>query len=120
MYKEYGEQAAFFVVYIEEAHAADSWQMPANVKDGVIFDSPQDYSERAALGSTCVRKLGIEMPALVDDFENSTEAAYTGWPDRLYVVDKEGRIAHKSGAGPFGFHPDAMEEKLNAVLGKSD
>ncbi len=31
MYKEYGEQAAFYVVYIEEAHADDSWQMPANV-----------------------------------------------------------------------------------------
>ena len=54
---------AFYVVYIEEAHAADSWQMPVNVKQGVVFDSPQSYTERVALGRTCVRKLGIEMPA---------------------------------------------------------
>ena len=81
-----------------------------------MFDKPENYTQRVALGSTCVRKLGIEMPALVDDFENSTEIAYTGWPDRLYIVDKEGRIVHKSGAGPFGFDVPAMEADLKALV----
>jgi len=31
------------------------------------------------------------------------EKAYTGWPDRLYLIDKEGRVAFKSAPGPFGF-----------------
>ena len=118
MYQAYGERAAFYVVYIEEAHADDSWQLPVNITDGVVFDNPEDYAARSVLGSTCVRKLGIEMPALVDDFDNSTEVAYTSWPDRLYVVDKEGRIAHKSGAGPFGFDPAGMEADLKALLDK--
>jgi iodothyronine deiodinase-like protein len=59
--------------------------------------------------------LGIEFPALVDGIENSTETAYTGWPDRLYVIDKDGRVAFKSDAGPFGFKTDQLANALAQV-----
>lgn len=67
-----------------------------------------------------MRKLGIEIPALVDDFHNSTDTTYAGWPDRLYVVDREGRIAYKSSPGPFGFKPAEMERALADLLGAAD
>jgi len=63
-----------------------------------------------------VVKLGIEMPALVDEPDNRVERAYTGWPDRLYVVDQIGRIAYKSAAGPFGFKPDDVEAVLKRIV----
>ncbi len=88
-----------------------------NIRDNVILASPKSYGERAQVGSSCVRDLGIEFPALVDDFENTAERAYTGWPDRLYVIGRDGTIAHKSGAGPFGFNPRLMEQALRAELG---
>jgi Iodothyronine deiodinase len=56
------------------------------------------------------------MPALVDELDNRVEQAYTGWPDRLYVVDKDGRVAHKSAAGPFGFKPENVEATLKRLL----
>jgi len=40
----------------------------------------------------------------------------TGWPDRLYVIDGAGKIAHKSKAGPFGFKPAEVETTLKAQL----
>jgi hypothetical protein len=40
----------------------------------------------AGMDSACVRKLGIQIPAVIDEFGNSTEQAYTGWPDRLYLI----------------------------------
>lgn len=94
--------------------------MAVNVRENVVFQSPQDAAERIDLASVCVRKLGIEIPALVDDFDNSTDAAYSGWPDRLYVVDREGRIAYKSGPGPFGFKPAEMERALADLIGAAD
>jgi len=60
-------------------------------------------------------KLGIEMPAIVDNFDDSTDKAYSGWPDRLYVIDREGKIAYKSAPGPFGFKPADMERALTAT-----
>jgi type I thyroxine 5'-deiodinase len=102
-------------VYIYEAHAADAWQLPVNVKDQVVIETPKSFDERLNVATSCVRKLGIELPALVDDFRNSTEAAYTGWPDRLYVIDREGRVAFKSAPGPWGFKPAEMEAALGKV-----
>jgi len=32
------------------------------------------------------------------------------------VIDKDGRIAHKSAAGPFGFKPAEVEATLNRIL----
>ena len=107
---------AFYVIYIQEAHASDLWQTRQNVRDNVIVSSPNDYEERSVVAGSCVRNLGIKIPALLDDFVNSTEAAYTGWPDRLYLIDRHGRIAYKSSAGPYGFRPRelaaALEEEL--------
>ena len=41
------------------------------------------------VAGACVRKLGIQIPAVIDQFGNSTEQAYTGWPDRLYLIDAQ-------------------------------
>jgi hypothetical protein len=92
------------------------WQMKSNVTQGVVFRSPKDLDERGQVAESCVRKLNIKLPALLDTFDNSTEQAYTGWPDRLYVIDREGKVAQKSGAGPFGFRPAEMEAKLRELV----
>jgi len=107
------------VVYIEEAHPTDGWQMPSNVKDKVLVASARTSDERDGAAHLCVVKLGIRIPALVDDMQDSTERAYTGWPDRLYVIDRAGRVAFKSPAGPFGFHPDEMAKALQSALAAS-
>ena len=88
--------------------------MESNIKQGVVFASPRDIGEREAVADSCVRKLHIGFPALLDDFSNSTERAYTGWPDRLYVIDRQGRVAYKSKPGPFGF----KAAELSAALAK--
>jgi type I thyroxine 5'-deiodinase len=106
---------AFYVVYILEAHASNVWQMESNVKQGVVFAMPKSIGEREAVADSCVRNLHIQIPALIDDFSDSTETAYTGWPDRLYVIDREGRVACKTQAGPFGFHPEEVERTLKVT-----
>lgn len=104
-------------MYIQEAHPSDLWQLPSNVRDEVVFSSPTTDDERTGLATACIRKLGIELPALVDGIEDSTEQDYTGWPDRLYVIDSAGRVAYKSRPGPFGFAPSEMEQALIKTLG---
>jgi hypothetical protein len=102
-------------VYITEAHPSDVWQMQSNIKDQVVFASPRNEQERENVAGTCVRKLGIEIPAVLDEFGNSTETAYTAWPDRLYLVDSTGHVVYKSKPGPFGFEPDQLEKALQKV-----
>jgi hypothetical protein len=88
----------------------------SNVKDGVLFASPQTADERVDTAETCVVKLAIKMPALVDGIDNRVERAYTGWPDRLYVIGTDGRVRYKSAPGPFGFSTDELAQQIEQVL----
>jgi len=90
--------------------------MPSNIKQNIVFASPRSIEERTAVADSCVRNLHIEIPALLDGFRDATEAAYTGWPDRLYLIDRDGRVAYKSGPGPFGFHPQELQAALTRML----
>ena len=116
MYQQYKDRVAFYIVYIQEAHASDVWQMQSNVKQGVVFASPKSFDEREAVAESCVRNLHIEIPALLDNFQNTTEVAYTGWPDRLYLIDKDGTVRYKSAAGPFGFKPADVAATLKRIV----
>ncbi len=107
------------MVYIEEAHPTDGWEMPSNIKENILIASAKTFLQRDETAQTCVVKLGIHIPALVDDMQNTTERAYTAWPDRLYVIDREGRVAYKSKAGPYGFRPKAMVTVLHSLVASS-
>ena len=90
--------------------------MQSNVRDKVLFSSPKDEAERVFVAGACVRKLGIKFPALIDGFDNRVESAYTGWPDRLYLIGQGGRILYKSKPGPFGFQPEDLAKAIKASL----
>ncbi len=115
MYEQYGDKVQFYAVYILEAHPTDVWQMQSNVKDNVLFASPKSEQEREYVAGACVRKLGIKFPAVIDGFDNTTEKAYTGWPDRLYLIGSDGTVLFKSRPGPFGFKPDQLEAAIKKL-----
>jgi type I thyroxine 5'-deiodinase len=94
----------------------DGWQMPSNIEDKILVASAHSFEERDTAANVCVVKLGIKIPALVDDINDTTEIAYTGWPDRLYVVGSDGRIAYKSAPGPYGFKPKEVEKTLQRLV----
>ena len=118
MSAQYKDKVDFYAVYILEAHPTDVWEMQSNVRDNVLFRSPRDEEERASVAGTCVRRLGIKFPAVVDSFDNQVENAYTGWPDRLYLIGSNGRVLYKSKPGPFGFHPDDLVAAMQKAVGK--
>jgi peroxiredoxin len=116
IYHKYKDRAAFYIVYIQEAHPSDRWQLETNIHADVVFSSPQSIGERTNVANACIRKLGIEFPALVDELDDSTEAAYTAWPDRLFVIDTDGIVTYKSKPGPWGFQPKDLEQALSRLL----
>lgn len=116
MYAAYSKQADFKIVYVREAHPSDGWQVPVNEREGVIVTAPKTASEREKVAGTCAANLKITIPIIVDGMDDAVERAYAGWPDRIYIVDKEGRIAYKGAPGPAGFRPKEAEESLKKLL----
>jgi type I thyroxine 5'-deiodinase len=114
--KRYGDRVALYVVYIQEAHPVDGWQMRSNVREGILFRTTKALPERSEIAGACLMRLGLKIPALVDLPDDRVERAYTGWPDRLYIIDTTGRIAYKSDPGPFGFRPADLTAVLNGLF----
>ncbi len=112
MHRKYGDRVRFLTVYIKEAHPLDEWQMESNEKESVCYPQPTTSGQRLAIANDFVKRFHWEIPLAVDPIENPANAAYAGWPERLYVLDEKGVIVYKSKPGPFGYHPEEVEAWL--------
>jgi hypothetical protein len=83
---------------------------------GVAVRQPTNYSERVDVAQVCTRNLGLSFPVLVDTMDDVVNKRYCGSPSRLYLIDAQGKIAYKSGRGPFGFKPAELEHSLVMML----
>ncbi len=90
--------------------------MTSNDRAGIVVKQPKTKAERVKVAHHCCTALQMSMPVLVDEIDDRVGHAYSGMPDRLYVIDRDGRVAYKSGRGPFGFKPGEMEQSLVLTL----
>ena len=114
LYERYKTDVAFYMVYIQEAHPSDGWVVRNNVQAGISVAKAVNFSERASVAKTCAATLKLPMSTLVDTIDNVVNYKYSAWPDRIYVVDVQGRIAVQAAHGPRGFKPgvEATEKWL--------
>lgn len=93
------------MVYIREAHPDSILFVPEKGGGKTLSIIPQTFTmaDRLKNLEQCVSLLQLTMPAVIDNDDNAVNQAYAAWPDRLYAVDKDGKVAFKTGPGPFGF-----------------
>jgi len=82
----------------------------------VLVRQHQSFEERVEVGQTCMLKMALEIPALVDEMDDAVAAAYAAMPERLYLVGRDGRIAYQGGMGPMFFRPGEWEEAIKSHL----
>jgi hypothetical protein len=116
LHRRYGDRAEFLAIYVREAHPIDGWREPGNDHVGISIKQPRDAKERQAVAHRCCGTLEISMPLLVDGMVDVVGHTYSGMPDRMYVIDRDGRVAYKGGRGPFGFKPRDLEQALVMLL----
>lgn len=90
--------------------------MSSNDKAGIKIEQPKTTEARTLVASRCCTSLGMTMPLLVDTIEDRVNRAYSGFPDRLYLIDAEGKVVYKGGRGPFGYKPRDLEQTLVMLL----
>ena len=116
LYDRHGERIAFFVVYIKEAHPEDGWALTDNRADEIALVDPVTLDERAVAADACAVRLQTRIPILLDELDNAVASAYGGWPDRLYLIGRDGRVAFQGGEGPFGFKPEELASAIENEL----
>jgi type I thyroxine 5'-deiodinase len=116
MYRDYLDRASVVFVYVAEAHATDGWQMESNVEEDVLVANHVTIEDRIAAARASVERLGLTMPVLVDRMDDAASSAFAAWPERIYVVGADARIAYAGGPGPFEFDPDAAAAALDKLV----
>ncbi len=118
MAERYKNVVPFFLIYIREAHPTDGRQAPQNVREGILLPSTKTQQQKEEHADMCVTRLDIRFPTLVDRIDNNVELAYAGWPDRLYLIGKDGRVVYKSAPGQQGFVPSELENAIRKTIGQ--
>jgi hypothetical protein len=107
---------SFLAVYVKEAHPEDGWILTENVRSGISVTDPTTAAERDAVADLCATGLRLAMPMAVDGLDNAVTSAYGGWPDRLYLIGRDGRVAFQGGRGPDGFKPEELAAAIDEEL----
>ncbi len=119
LYRRYQDRAKFFLVYVREAHPSDGWWMLSNQRAGIDLTQPTDQDGRRVVAQKCQAHLDLDVPFLVDEIDDKVGSQYSGMPNRLYLIDQQGKVAFKNGRGPFGFHPRELEQSLVLLLNQA-
>jgi Iodothyronine deiodinase len=90
--------------------------MESNVEEDVLIANHVSLEDRSSAARAGVARLGLTMPVLVDGMDDAVSEAFAAWPERIYVVDRDGRIAYTGGPGPFEFDPDDAASALDGLL----
>jgi len=107
--------ADFRVIYITEAHPTDGQQVRANERDRVLIKQHTNLQERLKAAAQLRDDLGLKIPILVDGTDNAVAKAYVAWPDRIYIVHGDGKIAYAGKPGPRGFDVAEARKALDAL-----
>ena len=83
---------------------------------GIQFRQPKDFAERFGVAEQCSARLDLKSPVLIDNIANTTCDDYAAFPDRLYIIDMDGKVSYKGGRGPFGYKPKEMEQTLLLMM----
>lgn len=83
-----------------------------------MVKDPTTDAERLKVAEDFAKQFKFKQPILLDSIDDAMEKKFAGWPDRLYVVDGEGKIAYKGGPGPRGFKPEEIPAVLDKLLKK--
>lgn len=103
-------------MYIREAHPTDGWQVPQNTRDKILFEDPKTLVDRRKVAAEFAKQFKVSLPILVDPIDDPMEKSFAAWPDRIYVIDADGKIAFKGAPGPRGFKVDEVPPMLRKLL----
>lgn len=94
--------------------------MKSNLKnaDDVCYAQPKTIEQRVTIANDFIRRYHFPVPFGIDEMTNGANDAYAAWPERLYIIDENGRIAYKGGNGPFKYDPKEVRAWLAQRYGE--
>lgn len=116
VHARFKKKAEFLLVYLREAHPSDGWA----VRGWSKVADPTSKRERDRVARRCCKEASFRFTALVDTMEDETAVKWAAWPERLFVVGKDGRVVYAGKQGPWGFWPTDKLKRGQRRVGRGE
>ena len=105
----------FKIVYIRDSHPVLGFRAPTNDRRGIGPEQePKTLADREKWACEDQKKMKCTIPVLMDTFDDKTMNAYNAFPQRIYVLEKHGKIAYSS-TGLIGFELESVTKVIKSL-----
>jgi hypothetical protein len=105
----------FKIVYIRDTHPTLGFRAPTNDRRGIAKeDEPQSLADREKWACEDRKKMKCTIPVIMDTFDDKTLRAYDAFPQRVYVLDRDGKVVYSS-SGLVGFDLDGITRAVKSL-----
>ena len=112
LFEQFKDKVDFKIVYIRDTHPTLGFRAPTNDRRGIAPENePKTLADREAWACSDREKMICTIPIIMDTMDDKTLLAYDAFPQRVYLIDKTGRVAYRS-SGLVGF---ILEEATDAL-----
>jgi hypothetical protein len=94
----------------------DGWQTESNEQEGICILQHTTFEGRLAAARLCAERLALTIPMLVDSMDNAAAELFAAWPERIYIIGRDGRLVYQGGPGPYEFRPQEAREALARMV----
>lgn len=112
VHRRYADRVSLFLVYTQEVRPAGA---PVQAS-GRFPGAPATIEERAAQARRLVDEFQLSVPVLLDRLDHEVTRAYGGFPLRLTLIGRSGRIVYQPPLGPYAFRPDELAAAIEQEL----
>jgi thiol-disulfide isomerase/thioredoxin len=118
--EEFGDRINMAVLYVIDAHPTGSpcpytgtdWLTKDNKEEAILVRQPAKQNNRNKLAGKYREQLGLKVPVLVDNMENSAWKALGRSPNMAVLIDKSSQCA----VFQDWFKPETLRELLSEYL----
>jgi tetratricopeptide (TPR) repeat protein len=113
LHARYRDRAAFLLVYLREAHPeGEAWESTVNRREGIRLPEARSVPERAEHAAVCRRELKVPYEAVLDGLDGRAETAFSAFPSRVFVIERQGTVAFSSALDVESFRPEALDAAI--------
>jgi hypothetical protein len=104
LFETHKKTVDFKIVYIRDTHPVLGFRAPTNDRRGISSEQePKSLADREKWACEDQKKMKCTIPVIMDTMTDTTLKAYDAFPQRVFVLDRKGKVAYVS-AGLVGFN----------------
>jgi hypothetical protein len=115
LFESHKKTIDFKIVYIRDTHPVLGFRAPTNDRLNIAAEKePKNLADREKWACEDRKKMKCTIPVVMDTFDDKTLRAYDAFPQRIYVLDKNGKVAYFS-SGLVGFDLDGVTKAVKSL-----